>query len=251
MIKAIINADDFGISENVNDAICLCFEKRIINNTTIMVNMPYATDAVKMAKEKGFGERVGLHLNLTAGVPLTGAIRSSRTFCDGRGQFHAQFHLSTKTRMLLSPSDSRLLSEEIEAQIGRYLALGLPQKHMDSHHHSHTDLAVWRVARPLLVKYGFRSVRLSRNIFAEGKCSAVNNVYKKYFNGNVRKSGFDTTDYFGSFEDFETNLDLIDGSRTEIMVHPMFSESGVLVDTNRPMDELKSFINERHILLEG
>lgn len=251
MINAIINADDFGISENVNDAICLCFEKGIINNTTIMVNMPYATDAVKLAKEKGFFERVGLHLNLTAGVPLTSAIRSSRTFCDGRGQFHAGFHLSTKTRLMLSPADSRLLSQEIEAQIGRYLAFGLLQKHMDSHHHSHTDLAVWRAAKPLLIKYGFKSVRLSRNIFAEGKSSFVNGVYKNYYNENIRKAGFNTTDYFGSFDDFRVNAAAIDGSRVEIMVHPMFSESGELVDTERPMEEVKSFLTKEHILLEG
>lgn len=252
MLRVKINADDFGISQDVNDAVRMCFEKRIITNTTLMVNMPYAPDAVKIAKEEGFEERVGLHLNLTAGVPITGAIRSCRTFCDKRGMFHAGFHLATKTRMLLPAAERKLLAEEIEAQVRRYLAFGLPQKHLDSHHHTHTDLSVWSVAEPILLKYGFRSVRLSRNIFVEGKTSAINSIYKKYYNGRVKKAGFEVTDYFGSFEDFEAAYDkLPENSMVEIMVHPMFSENGDLVDTELLMSEEKAFIDKRHILTES
>jgi len=252
MIRVKINADDFGISQDVNDAIRLCFEKRMITSTTLMVNMPYAPDAVKIAKEEGFDERVGLHLNLTAGVPLTGAIRSSRTFCDKRGMFHAGFHLSTGSRIFLPMAEKKLLAEEIEAQVRRYLAFGLPLKHLDSHHHVHTDLSVWSVAQPILLKYGFRSARLSRNIYAEGRTSAVNSIYKKYYNNLIKKAGFEVTDYFGSFEDFEAAFDkLQENSIAEIMVHPMFSESGDLVDTELLMSEEKAFIDKRHILTES
>ena len=46
----IINADDFGYSESVNKAISDCFERGLINRTTIMVNMPHAEEATAMAK---------------------------------------------------------------------------------------------------------------------------------------------------------------------------------------------------------
>lgn len=250
MIKAIVNADDFGLSENVNEAICMCFERGIITNTTIMVNMPYAADAVNLAKKKGFFNKVGLHLNLTAGVPLTGPIRSLPVFCDGNGRFNADFHLSTKTRLMLSAREKRALAEEIQAQIDRYLALGLVELHMDSHHHSHTDLSVWSVAEPILQRSGFKSVRLSRNIFEEGSTTAFNSLYKKYFNKRVKALGVKTTDYFGSFADFTAACDtLLDGSLCEIMLHPMFSESGDLMDTDVPMEKLSEFFTERKLSL--
>ena len=37
-MKYIINADDFGKSEDVNKAIIHCIEERVINSTTIMAN---------------------------------------------------------------------------------------------------------------------------------------------------------------------------------------------------------------------
>lgn len=48
----IINADDFGYNQSVNRAIDECFKKKLINRTTIMVNMPYAEEAAVLAKEK-------------------------------------------------------------------------------------------------------------------------------------------------------------------------------------------------------
>jgi len=252
VVKVIVNADDFGISELVNDAIILGFEKKILTNTTLMVNMPNATDAVKQAKEAGFDDRVGLHLNLTAGVPLTGSIRSMSTFCDGRGHFHAKFHLSTGTRLHLGRKESIALGEEIEAQIRRYLTYGLGLKHLDSHHHVHTDLSVWKVAEPILKKYGFRTVRLSRNLFREGKCSVPNGIYKKYFNNRIRKNNFDTTDYFGSFEDFKSQYDVLEeGALAEIMLHPMFSEDGTHLDTHTSMDEIKDYLDSKKIYLQS
>ena len=40
--KVIINADDFGYSSQVNEAVAECFRTGVINRTTIMVNMSAA-----------------------------------------------------------------------------------------------------------------------------------------------------------------------------------------------------------------
>ena len=42
MLRIIVNADDLGISEDVNAAIAECFAMRYITSTTLMVNMDYA-----------------------------------------------------------------------------------------------------------------------------------------------------------------------------------------------------------------
>ena len=67
----VINADDFGYSESVNKAISDCFEKGLINRTTIMVNMPQAEAASELARTNGFFDKVGLHINLTEGKALS------------------------------------------------------------------------------------------------------------------------------------------------------------------------------------
>ena len=70
-----VNADDFGLSHEVNMAIVEAFKKGLINNTTIMVNMPGFEEAVRLAEKYGFFDRVGLHLNLFEGKHLTEDIK--------------------------------------------------------------------------------------------------------------------------------------------------------------------------------
>lgn len=241
MLKLIVNADDFGISHEVNEAICECFAKRMISSTTLMVNMPYADEAVRMANEYGFDERVGLHLNLTSGKPLTSGIEKYRCFCSKSGKFNAAFEKNTRTRLHLGRKESLAAFEETEAQMRKYIEYGLPDRHLDSHHHVHTDRSIFRVAAPLIHRYDFRSVRLSRNMY--GKISVLKKIYKARYNKKLKRMGVVTSDYFGSFEDFRHNVTkLRDNALVEIMVHPMYSEKGILVDTKIPMEEEHEFI---------
>lgn len=250
MIRAVVNADDFGISDNVNQAIVSSFEKRIITNTTLMVNMPAAEAAVELAAANGFSDRVGLHLNLTQGYPLTDKIRKSQNFCDKDGRFNASFHLNTANRLFISKHDSYLVYEEIEAQIRQYLEYALPEKHLDSHHHVHTDMSIWNMAKPLLKKYNFRTVRLSRNLYS--KTSLFNSLYKKKLNGDIKRNHYDFSKYFGSYIDLKNNYQQIEnGKVVEVMLHPMYSEDGVLMDTKTPMSDISDFFNAKKIVLEA
>ncbi len=234
MHRIIINADDFGISHDVNMAVCESFSNYMITSTTLMVNMPWADEAVELAKERGFDERVGIHLNLTSGEPLTDDIRYFRIFCDRDGFFNAAFQQNTATRLHLTRDESKAAGDEIEAQLIRYMEYGLPDHHLDSHHHVHTNASIYRILGPLLKKYGIRSVRLSRNIY--GKISFLKALYKRNYNRALQRSGVFTTDYFGSFTDFKLCQEkLPENSLTEIMVHPMYDNYGQLIDTKIPM----------------
>ena len=53
MNKRIVNADDFGASPSVNQAIDYAFKNGIINKATLMVNMPHVQDAVYKAIRGG------------------------------------------------------------------------------------------------------------------------------------------------------------------------------------------------------
>ena len=241
MIRVIINGDDFGISHEVNKAIAECFEKRILTSTTLMVNMPYANEAVKIAQEQGFYESVGIHFNLTGGTPLTDNIKNMKRFCRKDGTFNAYFQKHTSSRLKLTKAELACVAEEAEAQIRKYISYGLPARHLDSHHHVHTNLPIWKVLVPLLYKYDFRSVRLSRNLFR--RTAPLNAIYKKYYNSGLKKSRLITTEYFGSFKDLQKCRRMLkENALLELMLHPMYSETGELFDTQNPMSEVVNLL---------
>jgi predicted glycoside hydrolase/deacetylase ChbG (UPF0249 family) len=64
--KIIANADDFGLNDEVNQAIVEAFEKHMISSATLMANMPGFEEACELAHRHGLLGRIGVHLNLTA-----------------------------------------------------------------------------------------------------------------------------------------------------------------------------------------
>lgn len=252
-MSMIINADDFGKSEEVNRAIVEAFEKRLINRTTLMVNMPYADDAVKLAEKNGFADRVGLHLNLTEGEPLTDGIRTNPLFCDKNGCFHAQFHMTIKHRLYMNRETTNQVYDELKAQLQKYQDYNLCLWHIDSHHHVHTDYSIYRAVKKLSKEFSFSSVRISRNLYFGG--SLLMKIYKWNYNHAVKKICRETADLFGSYQDLKNVLEehpnqLRVKSRMEIMVHPMYDANGVLVDTDIPMEVEKgdAFFNYNRLL---
>jgi hypothetical protein len=245
LMRVIVNADDFGKSCEVTEAVSRCFDRGFITNT----NMPWAEGAADRASEGGFKDRVGLHLNLTSGVPLTGEIRGCPRFCDPDGSFNAVFHRAMKSRLFLSLRELRAVYIETRAQILRYLDLGFTQMHMDSHHHVHTDAPVWLTVRRLALRYGFRSVRLGRNIFENDEAGSFNRLYKGWLNSSIARSKMAGSDYFGSFADFiycsEKGFFDSDGERVcEIMVHPQMAGDGSISDDGRSMEEVARRIRD-------
>ncbi len=243
MIRTIVNGDDFGISHEVNLAIAEAFRRGILTGTTLMVNMPFAEEAAELSKKEGFYDNVGIHLNLTSGEPVTKKIRTLPRFCSKDGHFNAVFQKNTATRLKITAAESEAVKEEAEAQIRRYLSFGFPVRHLDSHHHVHTDLSVWKELEGLLKKYDFRSVRLSRNLFV--RTNIFNAVYKKRFNGRLKKTGMFLTDYFGSYKDLAAMGRRLKGNvLVEVMLHPMYSPEGVLMDTKTPMADVEALFKK-------
>ncbi|MBO6133088.1 MAG: ChbG/HpnK family deacetylase [Lachnospiraceae bacterium] len=273
MFKLIVNGDDFGISSEVNRAVMEGFEMGVLQRTTWMANMPFAQEAVGLSEEKGFKASIGLHLNLTSGLPLTQEIRGMRRFCDAKGFFNAAFARNLKSRFFLSAAEGIAVRAEIRAQIEKYLEAGFPLKHLDSHHHIHTDFSIWKILEPLLKEYGFASVRLSRNIGAG--VGLIKGLYKAVFNHHIARIHLAASDLFGSFGDFEASLKdrnmadhLSSHARNrenfpparlqsslqaenygivEIMIHPMYKE-GVLLDStggkDTPLEVIKVSLSE-------
>ncbi len=235
----IINADDFGYSENVNEAVAEAFKRGLINRATIMVNMPCCTEAVALARKNCFMESVGLHINLTEGPALTEICKKS-DLCDENGFFKGTFHTNIKSRFVIDKKLQQIMYAEIEAQIKRYIDLGFTLMHADSHNYVHTYPCVAIVYNKLLKKYKFNSVRISRNI-PKGDFSSLFGMYKFIYNTYIKnlrtdRKKIETTKYFGSvadFCDFAASGKVRDLHNTELMTHPVMKD-GELYDNTLP-----------------
>ncbi len=168
----IINANDFGLMSSVNKAIVECFAKGLINQTTIMVNMSHFNEAVYLAKKHGFADKVGIHLNIDAGYPLTEKIKVNRHFCNADGEFNGAFKHLPFSELYLNRINRACLSEELDAQSKKYVESGFTLMHFDSHHHNHMRYSVLKLLIPLAQKYSFKSCSIPRNLFVQkqSKC---------------------------------------------------------------------------------
>ena len=232
MIRLIINADDFGLSHSVNEAILESFHKGFITNTTLMVNMPGVDEAVEKAKMEGFWNRVGLHINLFEGTPINRNLDRFAEIHDQMGR--AKYWAHGVKRFYLRPSLRKEIKKEVELQIEKFMDYQPQCKHVDSHGHFHTNYSVWHLCKELFQKYGFESTRLSRNLVAgEPK---LKGLYKGFYNKDVKKSLSFSTDFFGNFRDYKAfyengMLDKLSGKNSciELMCHPVY-EDGILMN---------------------
>ena len=132
-----MNADDFGLSPGVNDGILEAHAAGVVSSVSVLVNAPGWEHAV--AALRGTGSLgVGLHVNLTAGEPVS----QGSTLVDAHtGRFHGLAGLMT--RALTGRIDPEHVVEECGAQLARLRAAGVRVTHIDSHRHVHALPGVW------------------------------------------------------------------------------------------------------------
>ena len=226
----IINADDFGLNTQTNKAIIKSFESMLCSSTTLMPNMPGFEEACELAHQHKLINHVGFHLVLTGGQALTEKIKQHpRFFDDERGQLC----LSPGAHCLhLTNAEKEALAEEIRAQLKRCQDYGIPITHLDSHRHIHTRWAITNVLFPILRKKRIPYIRLSCNI--RGGTSLLKRTYKSIYNTRLKRWGFARTKFFISIYDYDyfkekTKL-AYEGESVEVMVHPMYSDEGQLIN---------------------
>ena len=155
----IINADDFGISQEVNEAIVKCFKEGIISSTTIIMNMPFTKDAVQLAFEHGFTDSIGLHFNIIEGTPLTEKIQKCNSICkDGK------FSYKRNSVKKWTAFEKVAIREEFEAQLKALISLGIKPSHIDSHEHTHTEVPIFNIIKNSMKDAGILKIRATRNI---------------------------------------------------------------------------------------
>ena len=209
----IVNADDFGSSPAGNAAIAQAFDEGLISSTSIMANMSGFEQACEITCARNLHGAVGVHLNLTAGAPLTADIRSTQHFVDDKGTF--SFALP-RTTLSLTRQELTAVRREWDAQIRRCLDNGISPSHLDSHHHVHSVWPLLSVTMDLARTFRIPFVRISRNIGVPP--GLAKSLYKAIMNWRLRQAGLAGSKYFGAAEDFVALHQKLTGS-IEMMVH--------------------------------
>lgn len=155
MRKLIINADDLGISNDVDDVIEKCIQKGVVTSCTLMANAPAFDDGVRIGK-KYTNVSIGVHLNIIQFAPLTNVdVFKKHGVVGDDGQFvvGAIFHTHIDEEL------KQAIFEEWDAQIKKVKDAGIIPTHCDSHQHAHTIPALRKTLSRVLDKQGIRSIR--------------------------------------------------------------------------------------------
>lgn len=128
MIKAIINADDFGMSEAFNYGVIKAYRDGVASSSSLMANMPAAEHAVRLAREYS-GLFIGQHTNFVLGKPCAPADKLP-SMVDGNGNFHRSGEYRSGRRSFVY-EEVRL---ETIAQMERFKELtGHYPEHIEGH----------------------------------------------------------------------------------------------------------------------
>lgn len=218
MKKVIINADDFGLNDSCTQAIAQAFKENLITDTTIIANGEAFGEAINIITSQKLQEKVGIHFNLTEGIPLTKEIAEYSNFVEG-GVFHGKINRLRPLRK----AEKKAIYQELTAQIEKVENEGIIVTHADSHHHIHTGIFIAPIIIQVCKEHNIKKIRLHRNI---GNIQWYKKMIKNGYNFWIKKNGFVTTEFFGTLEDSRIELN----NYTEIMVHPDFDENKVLID---------------------
>ena len=226
MENTIINADDFGRSSEVNEAVKECFKQNYIQRASLMVNMPGTKEAIAIAKQDGFMDKIGLHINIVEGKPLCGTTKDSFLCTEGVFNSCINKRFLPAFRILLSLKEKRAIYREVEAQMRFFREQGFKSGHFDSHRHSHMNLGVLWTIRKLIIKYAFSSFRTKTRL---NRKSISNCIYSKI----VSELNLSHTEDFYSYRDYMGENDEFDmkGQSVELSLHPYMSADGIICDS--------------------
>jgi len=174
--RLIVNADDFGLSASVNQAIIRAHRDGILTTASLMVNEPGFSDAVALAKENPrLG--VGLHLTLLQGhsaLPpetIPGLVDGHREFSNSPVGVGMNYFFRRHLR--------EQLRAEIRAQFDKFRATGLPLDHVNGHLHLHLHPVVLAILMEDAGALGIRHMRLTRDCLARGRRLSAGHLFYK------------------------------------------------------------------------
>lgn len=159
-MQVIFNADDFGASTEINQAILIAHQKGVLTSASLMVNGEAKSEAVEIAQRTPT-LAVGLHLVLVYGRASLepGYIPH---LVDREGRF-SDDAVRAGIGYFFSKTARRELAWEIAAQFECFAATGLPLDHVNGHLHMHMHPAIFPMVVKQAMIHGAAGLRLPRD----------------------------------------------------------------------------------------
>ncbi|HXD87899.1 MAG TPA: ChbG/HpnK family deacetylase [Urbifossiella sp.] len=228
-------ADDFGIGPETDRGILELAKRCRITSTVLLVNSPYAADAVSAWKRAGRPIELGWHPNLTLDRPLL-APDLVPTLVDKNGVFHSLGRFLRNSYFgRISPADA---FAELTAQYGLFVKLtGQPPALVNSHQHVALFAPIAAVLHDLLTSFPHRPfVRRVREPRATLRGIPGARIKRWLLDRRGRRQaesldrdGFPGCDWLAGITDphcvqdprfFENWLAAMPGATVELMCHP-------------------------------
>lgn len=243
MKNLIVNADDLGWTEGVNQGIVDAHRRGLVTSTSLLANGPAFESAVAIIRnhlELG----VGVHLNLSDGAPAAEPNRVQKLL-NKAGRLEGGPE-SLLVRIATRKFRAEDVEQEWDAQIRKIKAAGISPTHLDGHKHVHMLPGLFEVALRLAKKHGIGAVRVAheestlRAALSAGSEQPSKIVLKqgvqarglKMLAGHARemaeRAGIAAADYFCGIaqtgvmtrEGVEALVEALPDGTTELMCHP-------------------------------
>jgi hopanoid biosynthesis associated protein HpnK len=166
MNRLIVNADDFGLSRSVNEAVIRAHREGILTTASLMVGEAGFVEAVRLAKENPkLG--VGLHLTLLHGHAVLSPEKIPG-LVNSRGEF-SNSPVGVGMRYFFLRSLREQLRAEIHAQFEKFRSTGLALDHVNGHLHLHLHPVIFKILMDDSERLGIHHLRLTRDCLARSR----------------------------------------------------------------------------------
>lgn len=225
-MRIILNADDFGYSQDTVAATVAALEAGLLTGATIMANMPSTPDALAYASSR-HDLSFGVHLAFVGDgreAPVSPASRvPALVTADGR--FPGSRDVRARALAGRLPVDQ--IEHEVAAQLDVLVEAGIEISHVDSHRHLHKFKPFRTALQHVLPRYGIRRVRTVQDVYLKRPLTSLT-----YWLGPAWRTRltrwFETTDHFympttagdRGWDRVASHLVSLGGATLEVGLHP-------------------------------
>jgi predicted glycoside hydrolase/deacetylase ChbG (UPF0249 family) len=258
----IVNADDLGWTEGVNQGIVEAHRRGLVTSASLLANGVAFESAVAAAR-KNPELGIGVHLNLSDGLPKAPT-------SEVKGILNSAGQLEGGPETLLFRIAGRTLplnevEREWNAQIETIVETGIQLTHLDGHKHVQMLPGLFEIALKLAKKYKIRALRISheasklRTALSSGGDHQTGVILKQGVQARGLKllardaremadrAGIATTDYFCGIAQtgvlthcgVENFLRSLPDGTTELMCHPGYADEDLKKSGTRLQESRK------------
>jgi hopanoid biosynthesis associated protein HpnK len=155
--RVILNADDLGLSPEVNAGIERAHRDGVLTAASLMVGEPAVPEAVELARRNP-RLAIGLHLTLTDGTPTLPPERIP-ILVQPNGRFRDDM-AGLGLTLATSRAARAQLRVEIAAQFAAFRTTGLSCDHLNAHKHYHLHPVIAAIAFAEAARHGIRALRI-------------------------------------------------------------------------------------------